>query len=410
MASPRPVHPSSPAAKAVEKRVSPWKLGGLSVGELGKRVYKEAWTDEIMDRAAGLAYYFLFALFPALLFLTSLLGMLPVPDLMNRMMSYVEQTLPGDAASMIQKTLGEIVRGARGGLLSVGALAALWAASAGLASMMTALNVAYDVEDSRPWWKRRAIAVGLTLALSLLILSAMVLLVFGGAIGRFLGNTVGLGNLAVTLWNIAQYPIAIAFVVLGIALLYYAAPAVEHRTWYWVTPGSIVATVAWIAISLGLRFYVSNFGNYSATYGSIAGVILLMLWLYITGLVMLLGAEINSEIEHAAAARGAPTAKAEGEKSPGVPGPPTRAAREVAERGGVRRTALQGASVGLPGAGPFAHGATERVADAGVGAVHTVRALPWVAAWGSMRLVARVAGRLAGRRRRRPPRDYRRAA
>ncbi|MBI2203990.1 MAG: YihY/virulence factor BrkB family protein [Candidatus Rokubacteria bacterium] len=410
MARSRPVPASSSAAQAVEQRVSPWKLGGLGVRELGKRLYKEAWTDEIMDRAAGLAYYFLFALFPALLFLTSLLGMLPIPDLMNRLMSYVEQTLPGDAASVIQKTLGEIVRGAHGGLLSIGALAALWAASAGLASMMTALNVAYGVEDTRPWWKRRAIAVALTLALSLLVLSAMVLLVFGGPIGRFLGDTIGLGNAAVMAWNIAQYPVAIAFVVAGVALLYFVAPAVEQRTWYWVTPGSIVATVAWIGMSLGLRLYVTQFGNYGATYGSIAGVILLMLWLYLAGLVILLGAEINSEIEHAAAAQGAPTAKAEGELAPGVPGPPPRAQQEVVERDVAERVALRGQSVPLPGAGPFAQSATARVADAGVGAAHTIRALPWVAAWGSMRLVARVTGRLAGRRRRRTPRDYRRAA
>ena len=311
------------AAKREEK-FAPWKLGGLSVGELGKRVYNEAWEDEIVDRAAGLAYYFLFALFPALLFLTSLLGMLPIPDLMGRLMSYVEQALPGDAASMIEKTLAEIVGGANGGLLSIGAIVALWSASAGVASMMTALNIAYDVEEARPWWKRRLVAITLTVALATLILSAMVLLVFGGAIGAAVDKFIGLGPVVATTWNIAQWPVAALFILMAIALLYYAAPNVEHRKWYWVTPGSVVALVTWLAISVALRLYVTYVGNYNATYGSIGGVILLILWLYLTGLAMLLGAEVNAEIEHAAADHGAPTAKAKGEEAPGKAGPPPR--------------------------------------------------------------------------------------
>ena len=295
-----------------DKRFAPWKLGGLSVGQLGKRVYNEAWEDEIVDRAAGLAYYFLFALFPALLFLTSLLGLLPIPNLMDRLMTYVEQALPGDAASLLQKTLGEIVGGANGGLLGLGALVALWSASAGVASMMTALNIAYDVEDKRPWWKRRIVAIGLTMAIATLMLSAMVLLVFGGAIGKAIDTFIGMGPIVATVWNVAQWPVAALFVMVAIALLYYAAPNVEHRKWYWVTPGSAVALVTWMAISVALRLYVTYVGNYNATYGSIGGVILLMLWLYLTGLAMLLGAEVNAEIEHAS-----PWGKAPGEKVPG---------------------------------------------------------------------------------------------
>jgi membrane protein len=247
---------------------------------------------------------------------------------MPRLMAYVEQAIPADAASIIRKTLGEIVGGAKGSLLSIGALAALWAASGGLAAMMTALSVTYDVQDSRPWWKRKLIAVVLTIALAIVLLSAAVMLVFGGPIGGFLGNTVGMGDLAVRIWSIAQWPLAVVFLVAGIALLYYAGPAVEHRKWYWVTPGSLVATIGWIVISLGLRFYVSHFSNYSATYGSIAGVILLLLWLYLTGLVLLVGAEVNAEIEHAAAARGAPTAKAKGETVPGIAGVPAQGQSE----------------------------------------------------------------------------------
>ena len=149
-------------------------------------------------------------------------------------------------------------------------------------------------------------------------------MVFGGTIGWVLGNTVGMGNVALRVWSIVQWPLAVVFLVFGIALLYYAAPAVKHRKWYWVTPGSLIATLGWIAMSVGLRFHVSHFSNYTATYGSITGVVLLLLWLYLTGVVLLLGGEVNAEIEHAAAARGDVTAKARGEEAPGVPGKPAQ--------------------------------------------------------------------------------------
>jgi membrane protein len=293
--------------------VSPWKLGGLSVKELAKRVWSEFWADEVTDRGAALAYYFLFALFPALLFMTSLLGMLPTPDMMDRLMGYISQALPGDAASMLQKTLTEVVTGAKTSLLSFGALAALWAGSNGMASIMTALNIAYDAEESRPFWKRKLLALGLTLGFALFILTALVIMVFGGQLGEMVAGWVGLGEVFKIAWNVLSIPIVMFLVAIGIALVYYFAPNVDQK-WAWVTPGSVVALVVWLGMSAALRFYVSNFGNYNATYGSIGGVILLMLWLYLSGVVLLLGAEVNAEIEHAAAARGDATAKLPGEK------------------------------------------------------------------------------------------------
>ena len=153
----------------MSKRPSPWNLGGLTVRELGRRVWAEIWEDEVTDRGAALAYYFLFALFPTLLFLTVLLGLLPLPGLMDRLLQYGDQALPGDAASIVRRTWVEINRGAGGGLLSIGVLTALWASSNGMASIMSALNVAYDIEDTRPWWKRRLLAVVLTACASLVI-------------------------------------------------------------------------------------------------------------------------------------------------------------------------------------------------------------------------------------------------
>jgi len=296
--------------------VSPWKLGGLSVVELAKRVWAEFSEDEVSDRAAALAYYFLFALFPALLFLTALLGLLPLGDLMDRLMDYVSQAMPGDAASIIEKTLQEIQAGASSGLLSIGVLGALWAGSNGMSSIMSALNVAYDVKETRAWWKVKLMAICLTLGFSVFILSALVLMVFGPKIGETVAAWVSLGEVFTFVWNIVSIPIVMVLVALGIALVYYLAPNVEQN-WRWVTPGSVVALVLWLAASLALRFYVTNFANYSATYGSIGGVILLMLWLYLSGMALLLGAEVNAEIEHAAAERGAPDAKAVGEQQPG---------------------------------------------------------------------------------------------
>jgi membrane protein len=303
--------------------VSPWKLGGLGVGELARRVWAEFSEDEISDRAAALAYYFLFALFPALLFLTALLGLLPIPNLMDRLMAYISQAMPGDAASIIQKTLTEIVAGANSGLLSIGVLGALWAGSNGMSSIMSALNAAYDVKETRPWWKTKLLALGLTFGFSVFILSALVLLMFGPKIGETVASWVGLGDVFMRVWNIVSIPIVMVLVAIGIGLVYYLAPAVEQR-WRWVTPGSVVALVLWLAASFALRFYVTNFANYNATYGSIGGVILLMLWLYLSGMAILLGAEVNAEIEQAAARRGAPDAKEAGEQEPGNHAPGER--------------------------------------------------------------------------------------
>ena len=312
---------NSPAADTSPGHpASPWKLGGLSVGELGKRVWNEISEDEVLDRGAALAYYFLFALFPALLFMTALLGMLPIAGLMDRLMEYAAQALPPDATSMIQKTLGEIQEGARGSLLSLGALLALWSASGGMASIMSALNVAYDVEEPRPWWKRRGLAVLLTVAFALFIIGALVLMIFGPKFGATLADRLGLGPVFTTTWNIVSVPVVIVLVLVGIGLVYYLAPAKNQR-WQWVTPGSAVALVLFLAISFGLRLYVTNFANYSATYGSIGGVILLILWLYLTGVALLVGAEVNAEIERAAARRGAPTAQAAQAAATGRPRP-----------------------------------------------------------------------------------------
>jgi membrane protein len=315
----------------VASEISPWKLGGLSVRELGSRVWGEFWADEVLDRAAALSYYFLFALFPALLFMTALLAFLPIEGLMERLIAYIRQVLPEDSAATVVRTLEEVTGTGRVSLLSVGALAALWAGSNGMGSVISALNIAYDVEDPRSWWKRRLIAIVLTVGFSIFILLGLLLMAFGPKLGGWVAGWLGLGSLFSVLWNLISVPIAVLVVGIGLALVYFLAPAgVQH--WYWVTPGSAVALVLWLAMSLGLRFYVTHFGNYNATYGSIGGVILLMLWFYLTSIVLLLGAEVNAEIEHAAARRGAPTAKAPGEVAPGIAATPPAATSRPNDR------------------------------------------------------------------------------
>ena len=274
---------------------SPWKLGGLSVAELGRRVWHEIGKDEITDRAAALGYYFLFALFPALLFLTSLLGMLPVTGLMERLIAYADRALPGDAGRIVGQTLAEIQAGARGGLLSFGVLAALWAGSNGMASVMTALNAAYGVDDARPWWKRRLLSIVLTFGFALFIVAALVLVVFGPQIAETVANGLGLGRVFALAWSLLNLPVVVVFVLLGIALVYYFAPAAKQH-WRWVTPGSVVGLVLWLGMSYGLRFYVANFADYGATYGSIGGV-------------------LDLRVDLGADERGAVTAKAAGERA-----------------------------------------------------------------------------------------------
>ncbi len=283
---------------------SPWKLGRLSLREFGGRLWDRLWADDVLTRSAALAYYFFFALFPALLFLTALLGLLPVPGLMERLLGYLTRVLPGESAALVRKTLAQTLGGASKSLLSIGVVGALWGASAGMLSVMDALNVAHRVSDSRAWWARRLVAAGLTLSLAVFTLTALVLVIFGKRIGALIAREIGLGPFFTLAWNVLQWPVVIACLLLGLLLVYHAAPA-DRRPLRRLLPGSACAVVSWLLVSLGLRVYVSRVGSYDATYGSIGGVILLMLWFYLSSLTLLAGAEINAAIRDGAAVPGA---------------------------------------------------------------------------------------------------------
>jgi membrane protein len=294
-------------------------LGGLGWKELAKRVYAEVTDDDVLGRAAQLSYYFLLALFPALLFLTSLLGELAGADSQMRqgLFNYLSAVLPGDASQLIAKTVNDVTQSSGGGKLSFGILATLWAASNGMGAISESLNAAYDLKETRPWWKVRLIAVGLTLALTLLIVTSLVLVLYGHDMADAVAVKFGLGGAFALGWKVLQWPLVLLFVLLAFALIYYFGPDARKQDWKWITPGAVIGVALWLLISFAFKAYLSFFNSYSATYGSLGAVIILMLWFYFTGAAILIGGEINSEIENAMAKQGAPDAKEKGEKNPG---------------------------------------------------------------------------------------------
>src|ERR1041385_2281763 len=294
-------------------------LGGLSWKELGRRVYKETNEDGILGYAAQLSYYFLLALFPALLFLTSLLGYFAGEDSQLRagLFRYLGAVLPGAASQLIAKTVNDVTAGSGGGKLSFGVLATLWAASNGMTAISESLNAAYDLKETSPWWKVRLVAIGLTLALSFLIISSLVLVLYGHDLADTVAVKYGLGAAFALTWKIVQWPIVLGFVLLGFALLYYFAPDARDQDWKWITPGSVAGVALWLLVSFAFKTYLTFFNSYSATYGSLGAVIILMLWFYFTGAAILVGGEMNSEIENEMAKQGAPDAKEKGAKAPG---------------------------------------------------------------------------------------------
>jgi len=295
-----------------------WKFGGLSLRELGKRVWAEVQNDKVFGRAAELSYYFLLALFPFLIFLTSIIGIVLGSGTGTRraLFHYLARIMPPSAFQLIDNTMYEVARSSGGGKLSFGILAALWAASNGLGAITESLNTAYDLKETRPWWKQRLIAIGLTVALSVLIIGALVLVVAGGKIADWMAAHYGFGPVFQFAWKTIQWPVVLACMTFAFALIYYFAPDFREQSWQWLTPGSVIGVVLWLLVSLAFRIYLNFFDSYSATYGSLGAVIVLMLWLYLTGAAVLIGGEVNSEIENAAAKQGEPGAKEKGEKAP----------------------------------------------------------------------------------------------
>ena len=296
--------------------ISIWRLGGLNWRTLAQATWHELYAGDLLTHAAALSFYFLFALFPLLIFLVTLLGFFVDRGsaLRTSLFAYLRRVVPASAFLLINTTLDEIATVADGARLWLGLAAALWFASLGIAALSDSLNAMYGVRESRQWWRVRASAIGLTAALAVLILAALSLIVYGGEIGSAVAGYFNQGALFASAWAIVQVPLAVIFVLFAFAMIYYFAPDLYDQKWYWITPGSLVGVALWLLVSAVLRVYLRYADSYSVTYGSLGGVIILMLWFYVTGIAILLGGKMNAEIENAAARAGVPEAKHHGEK------------------------------------------------------------------------------------------------
>lgn len=281
-------------------------LRGKSPLTIGRRALRDFSADDMTTYAAALAYHGLLALFPFVIFLIALLGILQVPQFFDAVLEQARTVLPQDAYEPLKNVITEIQNQQSGGLLSFGILGAIWAASSGIRALMKALNTAYDVEETRPMWKMYLLSVLYTIGLALLLVAAIGLMLLGPQAMEWLAEQIGLGGAFVTIWTWARWPLAVILLTLAAAVIYYVSPNVE-QPFALITPGSLIAVVVWILATIGFSIYVSNFGNYSATYGSLGGVIALLFFFFISAAVLLLGAEINAEIHHVE--EGEPTPK-----------------------------------------------------------------------------------------------------
>ena len=279
-----------------------------------KLTYEEVEEDHVMAFAGNLAYKAIFAIFPFFTFLLSLLGLFNAQDLVNTMIENLSGMLPQSATKFIEGQLLSITQSQAESAFTFGAiisiLLALWGVSGAFRSVMEAMNVMYEVEEDRPFWKKYGISIFISLAVVLLMLTAFVIVVFGRSIGGAVAEAVGLGTVFQTVWSIVQWPIVACVVLFTFAVVYYFAPAAKQR-WRWISPGSVLAFIFWLLFSLAFSYYAGNFSSYNETYGSLAGVIIFMLYVYYSALIMLVGAEMNQVIEWHI-----PAGKNEGEKVP----------------------------------------------------------------------------------------------
>lgn len=289
-----------------------WKiLGGVPLSRLLGDLRREIADDHVGNGAAALAFYLMLAAFPAAIFFLTLLPYLHIPHLDQAVMDLLRQALPGEAADLFTSTVQSVTSQRRGGLLSFGLLATLWSASNGMYAVMQQLNITYGVKEGRPFWKVRGLALLLLLLFVVLIVGALALVILGGVIQEWLAAKVG--SSAPLLWLFAAFRWAVIglSLLLGFALVYYVGPDVK-QSFRFVSPGSALGVVLLAVASIAFRLYVSSFARFSATYGGLGAAIVLLLWLYVTGWVILLGSEINALVEHYA-----PAGKEKGEKAPG---------------------------------------------------------------------------------------------
>jgi membrane protein len=276
----------------------PTDLGKRSWWGVLKRTVSEFRADNLTDWAAALTYYAILSIFPALIVLVSILG-LAGDSATNAVLDNINELGPGPAQDIISGAIKQIAssQGTAGIAFVLGLLAALWSASGYVGAFSRASNVMYETEEGRPFWKLRPLQIGMTLVLLLLVAVSAIAVVISGPLTSEVGKLFGVEGTAVTLFNIIKWPVIVIVVITMLAILYYGAPNVRHPGFRWITPGGVLAVVLWILASIGFAFYVANFGSYNKTYGSLAGVIVFLVWLWISNVAVLLGAEMNAELE-----------------------------------------------------------------------------------------------------------------
>jgi membrane protein len=265
-----------------------------TLSHLARTIFRNAERHNVFGAAAELAYYFTLSLFPMLIFLTSLVGFLSGPR--ESILGGMSKVMPPDALGAVKAALDDAVSNRGGGLLSIGILGTIWAASAGVSALMSTLNTVFDVRETRSYWRVKAIAIALTLAISLLVLDGVILVMFGDQFGNWAGAKLKLGGSMTQVVSVLDYVIGLLLLLAGIQVTYYFGPNTTQE-WRWITAGGIFAVFAGVVVSVAFSIYLRFAPSYSATYGSLGAVIVLMLWLYLMGLVIMLGAEVNREWE-----------------------------------------------------------------------------------------------------------------
>lgn len=274
-------------------------IKGFNIVPLVKKTAKEVGDDRIPALAAQTAYYFFFSLFPLLLFLTPLLGLVgDGQELMQSLLGRLSATMPADTLSLVRRVLGEIITSSGGaGVMSVGVLLAGWSGSNIFGALMDALNVAYDVTETRPWWKKQVLRIGVLLLAGGIMIAATAIFLDGERLAQWAGSTLHLGSAAVAAWSVVQIVLAVALLVAVGSIVYKLLPNVQQR-WPHVIVCSAISTALWIVATLVFRLYVQHFGSYNKTYGTIGAVIMLLTWMYYSMFVLLVGGELASEIHH----------------------------------------------------------------------------------------------------------------
>ncbi len=291
-------------------------IHGLSTKQFLIDLKREISNDNLFNGAAALGFYLTLAIFPAIILLMTIIPYLPIERVDEAIMDLLGQALPAEAFGMVERVVEEVTSERRGGLLSFSLLGTLWAASTGMYAIMQQLNITYDVKEARSFIRARATALVLSLLFGLLVIGAFSLIVIGGILEEWIGSRLGFSGALLTFFAMFRWVIIVLALLLGFALIYRYAPNVEQK-FSFITPGSIFGVTLLILASLGFALYASNFADYSATYGSIGAVIILMLWLYIAGVVILLGSEINALLEHYSSRGKRKGEKREGERRGG---------------------------------------------------------------------------------------------